>query len=422
MAVDLGSYRWLAESALGEAGCVTVVPGAAVGPVASAFGCVPESETQRPGDDEVHLASSDAATTAFEDNGFQGSRPEVLRPLSRLSENGKAASLFWNVNGMVVLALAQRGKLVCEVELLEPDEAELEGMPRRLQRLLLTLPGDDLLALGAVLVETFTGVGFGPADLEAATPRPLEPVPADRITYTAETSPLLSRDPELSAAIVSLAPGVQRALAETVTLAAVREAGLADDPALAVTTRGFGSGDVADLAPATASRLRALDQQSRRAWAEQHETDDEGIAGTRLRVMFAAQGAWVARAVRAATHPDALSAALESVSAARSVFGCSHTERAVAFRDDDRGRHQVNPTTDTSRAPDLDRVVAAMVAGDPATWPDILATLPRPFTAAEREGHAARDLEREESGAFQTWQFGAPQEPPQTIFLSRPSQ
>jgi hypothetical protein len=133
-------------------------------------------------------------------------------------------------------------------------------------------------------------------------------------------------------------------------------------------------------------------------------------------------GAWVARAVRAATHPDALSAALESVGAARSVFGCSHTERAVAFRDDDRGRHQVYPTTDTSRAPDLDRVVAAMVAGDPATWPDILAALPRPFTAAEREGHAARDLEWEESVAFQTWQFGAPQEPPQTIFLSRPSQ
>ena len=181
MAVDLGSYRWLAESALGEAGCVTVVPGAAVGPVASAFGCVPESETQRPGDDEVHLVGSDAATTAFEDNGFQGSRPEVLRPLSRLSENGKAASLLWNVNGMVVIALAQRGKLVCEVELLGPDEAELEGMPRRLQRLLLTLPGDDLLALGAVLVETFTGVGFGPADLETATPRPLEPVPADRV-------------------------------------------------------------------------------------------------------------------------------------------------------------------------------------------------------------------------------------------------
>ena len=113
---------------------------------------------QRPGDDEVHLVGSDAATTAFEDNGFQGSRPEVLRPLSRLSENGKApACLERQRDGRHRPGPAREAGVRGGAARTRRGGAG--GDARRLQRLLLTLPGDDLLALGAVLVETFTGVG-----------------------------------------------------------------------------------------------------------------------------------------------------------------------------------------------------------------------------------------------------------------------
>ncbi len=40
---------------------------------------------------------SGSADVVVEDNGYQGSREEVLRPLSRL---GRTASAFWNVNAV----------------------------------------------------------------------------------------------------------------------------------------------------------------------------------------------------------------------------------------------------------------------------------------------------------------------------------
>jgi hypothetical protein len=359
----------------------------------------------------------------FEDNGFQGSRPEVLQPLSRASGNGKAASIFWNVNGLVVLTLAQRGKLLCEVELLDPDEDELEGMPKRLQKLLLTATDEGPVELGARLVEAFTGVGFTAADLEAAVSRPIEPVRSDRLTYTLDTSPLRYSDQELSEAIAALAPQVQRALAETLALAALREAGLADDEAIVRTTNLFGSEAAADLARATDGRLRELGRRATQARADQRQLEYDGIAGQRLTTWYAAQAEAAALALRAATHPDPFSAAVESVSAAQWTYLASRSERGVAFLDNAGGRWETTPEVDPSRAPQLDRVVRLLVGSDPAGWPDALATLPEPMSEDERREHERLDLERESAGEFQTWQYGPPEDdPPQTIVLSLPSQ
>ena len=146
-----------------------------------------------------------------------------------------------------VIALAQRGKLVCEVELLDPTGGAGGASPA--PRLLLTLPGVTCSPRGRS-GRTFTGVGFGrptwprrrghssrslPTDHVHGRPRPCCPGPA--------------------VAASCLAPGCSGAAGGHARGGA--RAGLADDPALAVTTRGFGSG-----ASRTSRRRRARGSRS----------------------------------------------------------------------------------------------------------------------------------------------------------------
>jgi len=65
------------------------------------------------GVDWISAASEDSGlpegvVVLIEDTGWQGSRPEVL---SRLSKRGAAASVSWNVNGLVMFSSARRGKV-----------------------------------------------------------------------------------------------------------------------------------------------------------------------------------------------------------------------------------------------------------------------------------------------------------------------
>jgi hypothetical protein len=117
--VDPGSYAWLRDSHLEVAGCVTVVAAADEEGVKTAFGCGEEVWATRNGGtafldtEAAHLVVVDGALVVSENNGFQGSRGEVLRPASQASETGKAASIFWNVNDAIYFACARRGKTLC---------------------------------------------------------------------------------------------------------------------------------------------------------------------------------------------------------------------------------------------------------------------------------------------------------------------
>jgi hypothetical protein len=53
------------------------------------------------------------AVVALEFNGFQGSRPEVLRPASH---EAVAVSVFWNAKGMSKFAYAVAGDVVTQFE------------------------------------------------------------------------------------------------------------------------------------------------------------------------------------------------------------------------------------------------------------------------------------------------------------------
>ncbi len=115
------AYRWVRRSPIGEAATVTVIPGADITRVLRAFGAdatTPMSmamlrETWRAGRFWVAVLAVEGAVLAVEDNGFQGAQAQVLRALSR---RGRAASMFWNVNALTRLSLAEHGRIVASFE------------------------------------------------------------------------------------------------------------------------------------------------------------------------------------------------------------------------------------------------------------------------------------------------------------------
>ncbi len=62
----------------------------------------------------VAVVPAGLGVLAVEYNGFQGSRPEVIR---QLAATGTAASIYWHVNTMVRLTYARNGRLLGDDEL-----------------------------------------------------------------------------------------------------------------------------------------------------------------------------------------------------------------------------------------------------------------------------------------------------------------
>ncbi|MGC4766176.1 DUF6461 domain-containing protein [Micromonospora sp. DT46] len=142
----------------GEALCVTVVAGLTVDEALVRFDGFPARRTATLRDlAEVARAAPfpyprlacavdvDGHIVLVEENGFRGSRPEVLR---RLSEGTSATSVFWNVNFVNRLSYAENGRLVASVDWSYPGHGD----------------GDDPEELEPYL----DGLGFG----EDGDPRP----------------------------------------------------------------------------------------------------------------------------------------------------------------------------------------------------------------------------------------------------------
>ena len=163
------AYRWVEHSRLSVAATVTVVTGASLEDVLRGFGADP-AEPVEPGDlreqfgldSWVTVLEVGGAVLAIEENGYQGSHEPVLSAISR---HGRAASMFWNVNGLTRLSFAQHGELL---DSFEPGLARPGDRPEVAD----ALAGLDLedfrdrTGKGLVAVERFTGVGLHAEDLE----------------------------------------------------------------------------------------------------------------------------------------------------------------------------------------------------------------------------------------------------------------
>ncbi|MFF9899515.1 DUF6461 domain-containing protein [Streptomyces longispororuber] len=150
--------------------------------------------------DDRHLilvSRSGPAVVVVEDNGYQGSREEVLRPLSRL---GRTASAYWNVNAVSSLSLAENGLLSSVLDMVVPDNA-YGARPDAWQPLLhgLDLEDSDGWGTGLAAVERATGAQLNQAWVQGPH-RAVEitPVPAYLLGQGLIHSPLLKREPFLT--------------------------------------------------------------------------------------------------------------------------------------------------------------------------------------------------------------------------------
>ncbi|MGW6930543.1 DUF6461 domain-containing protein [Lentzea sp. NPDC054927] len=144
--------RWL-PALLGEAATVTVVNGLDVDDVVDDF------------EEDSIAVEIDGGTVVVECNNYVGSQREVLE---RLSRNGKAASLFWNVNAVRRLSFARDGQLISSEE---PWEEADFGDDPEVAAALDGLDFDDWRhtnAKGITAVTRFTGRVLPEDDLTAA--------------------------------------------------------------------------------------------------------------------------------------------------------------------------------------------------------------------------------------------------------------
>lgn len=163
MSVDPEDYGWL-EGELewfGEAGCVTVATAATRGAVAAAFGADLSAPTPEAHGDGVQLYASflevGGAQVVVEDNGFRGNDDSVL---VRVSDGGRAASAFWNVDGVTRFGCARDGRLLFNQEFSLLDR--WPGLPADLVPLAERAAGEGaqehIAAIALAMVEQFTGV------------------------------------------------------------------------------------------------------------------------------------------------------------------------------------------------------------------------------------------------------------------------
>jgi hypothetical protein len=410
------SYRWLSESELQNAGCVTVIAEADTRGVAGAFGfeeihdSTPAAQDRRhpPEDylgDWARVGAEGPAAIVFEDNGYQGLRPEVLRPASRASASGNAASICWNVNDEIHFSCSRRGKVVCSVELIGVED-ELDELPKPLHGLaaLCTDEGADLVAIGAAMVEEFTGVAFGPETFSAATARAMDPRPEDLRTSGVMNALLRYDAPDLVEAIAALDSTTQRRLAEWVSGAAIAEAGIADEPAVRLVAGEWG-GDEPPVIPAAFKALLKRWDREASDWARRHDVEMDDSWDEAIESTYFAQRSWAGKALTYTSHPEAIEAALECTYSTMNAYQCSKTERGLTFIEDETGRHEVHDgPIKPERGGAFLEVVRHLLRDDSRDWSSYRDELPVPLTVAERQEAIRVDRMRQERGDFDTWQ------------------
>src|SRR4029079_6120704 len=163
-------------------------------------------------------------------NGFQGAHEPVL---ARASSQGRAASMYWNVNALTRLSFAHRGGILLSVE----DIGDIEAPPPVAE----TLVGLDFAdyhrgksSMGLVAVQRFTGYGMTADDLTRIESADVafRIVPDLPTLYPYRPRPGHHLGPVMEA-LTGLTEERLRDLAWWAAAEAVRYAGVGDDPDIA---------------------------------------------------------------------------------------------------------------------------------------------------------------------------------------------
>ena len=307
---------------LREAVCVSYVHGIGEDTMIRAFGGDPAGTAPRSARDTgeefaglrydrippvLLVASVGEWLIGVEYNGFQGSRPEVLRGAS---SGGTAVSVYWNVNGTNRFTCATGGRTAVGFDMRRPEDrfgAAPDALAAQLDGLDFGY-GGDAYAAGLALAERVTGVRLTGALLDGTYRRAvLRPVPPDLVPEGLAGHPALDEPfvrAVLAAPTADKIPAVSRYLAEAIA----RDADIGDVPEIraAIGALRAGSPD-----PALRRRVQDLAERYRQGFREGRET---------LNRVHAALG------VAAALDPDPIKGSAE-------VFGmASYTLRTPDYR------------------------------------------------------------------------------------------
>ncbi|TWH03416.1 hypothetical protein L615_011600000030 [Nocardioides sp. J9] len=416
MPVMPDSFSWV-RSTLGEAACLTLAPDATTDEVATAFGCDQLDEDaatfadadghDRQDGGEAWLTQDEGNVLTIEVNGFEGTRPEVLRQVSKASAKGLAASIFWNVNEMVIFTAARKGKVVCSVELLDVDP---EDVPRSLRRLAALTADEtvDAVAVGAAMASVFTGVGIEPAAISQASRRTLVPVPDAFDSPPLDDWRLLNEGaPHVVTAVGTRDEQWCRDLALWAARAAATEAGVVNESPVQDLFIQLGNGEISTL-PAALLPVISRWEREQQAWEKEHpHWDGDDPWSTALEGDFIRQRSLVGRTLRLTAHPDARQAAIQVVDHAELVFRRTHHERPLEFVEDQRGRRWgQQPEWAHLRARQfLEAATTAAFTPSP-DWNALTEQLPAPLSSEERAEIIRLDGLRQAQGDFDTYQWG----------------
>ena len=166
------AYRWVSRSRLQVAATVTVVAGVSLEQALRAFGADHDrplrldairrnqSMSPHPSSPWISALTDGGHVVLVEENGYRGSDPAVLRALS---VDGRAASMFWNVNALTRLSFAEHGEVLAAFEPRGPEQTP-PAVARALDGLDLT-GYSDRTEKCLVAVERFAGRGIRSDDL-----------------------------------------------------------------------------------------------------------------------------------------------------------------------------------------------------------------------------------------------------------------
>ncbi len=174
----------------------------------------------------IAVARLGATVVVAEPNDYQGSREAVLRPLSQL---GRTASVFWNVNGSNRLSLAEDGLVVSSFDMSYPEDGDLGPWGECLEGLAFGT-GVRWEASGLTAVERATGARLA-LSWARGPHRLAEIVPVTHILPPQDIarSPLLQQEP-LASLVPRLGPDLLPELRRHALGLAVAHTLLADHP------------------------------------------------------------------------------------------------------------------------------------------------------------------------------------------------
>jgi Family of unknown function (DUF6461) len=332
----LSRYLWVHEHGIHVASCITFVRGKNEDDVLRGFGGDPATERLMTLTDVANESCNSGYpygyapllmvdtindwVVIFEDNGFQGTRHEVLQPVSQGTE---MVSVYWNVNAVQRFIYAVDGKTITEFELQWPKS--LRGTePDRLLDYLRDLPFEsgNTLASAMALSERITDVRIDRSWFEIehrvveVNPLPQEPHPDLEPEWTS----LAIHHPEIATLIRDAPATAWRPIALLAADRSATETGITSDQAIRAALQALRSG-ASDLAASRANLVPLLQTLVRAMLTAPNPTTVHPVGGGpglffddgKEQRLEAARRLRAGYAVRNSLLPDPLMSALHSV-------------------------------------------------------------------------------------------------------------